>query len=292
MKIRAMLSVAVMSLLIGCSSTPSVTSPSTSSSGQATMARTAPAAATVPAATTAVTVPVISTSGAAEQSTTTAITEEEFFAEQILTIFQEEYGSLFDVSRSDKDFLFEPTGDDFLEELDLAFSGKTASINELNGFAEGLADVTSSFPEELSDYSVNVLDPNDEDNSLFVAKEGELLYSFLDEIEPESISDIEDNLLGLFEKYYGEDYDIRLKDTTFYLDPKAELITTGILLTAQGQKMGLDFWADLTSNFNVLSANFPVELKEYSIYVTNPADSSAILFVSKEGQTFYDAFME
>ncbi|MPN55559.1 hypothetical protein SDC9_203243 [bioreactor metagenome] len=60
----------------------------------------------------------------------------------------------------------------------------------------------------------------------------------------------------------------------------------------QGQKVGTDFWKQLKDNFNVISANFPEELKEYTIKITNPADKDKVLFISKQGETFYDAFKD
>lgn len=281
------LSVAMMTTLVSCSSSPAVTSFTTNTTNPAAVA------------TKALSTTAVATIPATAPTTTSTVNNEDAKAERILTIFKEEYGSLFDVVLKNKTFYFESKSEEFLNDFNLAISGNEQHINNLRSFVEGLAEVSNSFPIELKGYDVSVRNPVNREYEIFSINNGVIQYSFLDEIEmdekPDSstaLSESEEQILGLFEKYYDEDYDIRLENTTFYLDPTNETIITGIALTMQGQKVGIDFWKQLMDNFNVISANFPEELKEYTIHITNPVDKDKILFVSKQGETFYDAFKE
>lgn len=275
-------------MMVGCSA-PTIATTTPITTAIATMVETVPAS--MPS-TTVATAP-------ATKPTTTAVPTGEELAQDILAILKEGYGSMFDVELADKQFKLRPFGESFLKDFNEANTGKKSNIDALNSFANGLADVTDSFPRDIKEYQVSVINPLNVKNVLFVIKNGEVEYNYLDEIVVDNVSssdsemsETEQMVFDLFEKIYGKDYNIRLEDTAYYLDPENETIIQGMELAMQGQKVGLDFWKQLKDNFNVISTNLPTELKEYTIQITNPLDKTKILFVSQEGETFYDAFKE
>ena len=265
---------------------------STSTPATKTIAPTTPA---TQAATAPTTMPPETTTPKTVAVSTTATVQEDY-PSQVLEIFKETYQGLFEVKLDGSDYIFTSAGEAFNSVFEDAVNNKKDAIDSINSLANSLAETTEMFLEEYKNYSVSVINPINAEKVLLVVKDGVIEYNFLDESENGVVStetdSVDQQILNVFKEIYGKEYDIQLEDENFYLQPMDDVVIQGINLAIQEQEIGINFWNTLKDNFNLVSSEFPEEVKDYTITLKNPVDSTRILFISKNGETVYDALNE
>lgn len=262
---------------------------STSTSATKTIASTTPATL---ASTAPTTMPTETTTPKTVAVSTTATVQEDY-PSQVLEVLRDSYEGIFEVNLNEENFVLTSTGVEFDSIFEKAMNDDSDAIASINLLATSLAEATGSFLDGYESYSVSVINPLNKEKVLIIAKNGSIEYNFLDEREENNISgeSVEKQVLNLFEEIYGKQYDIRLKDDIYYMDPTDETIIQGITLAFEGQGAGSEFWESLQVNFNVVTENFPDGVKDYKLALTNPLDKTKLIFVSKKGETLYDALL-